>query len=246
LTLPVLLNRDTSLTLVMNPDHRATLLASGVAPDRVAVFPGSGVDIDRFSPLPEPEPPVTVAYAGRMLEDKGVRTLVAAHEKLRRKGETIDLLLAGTPDPANPNSIPAKDLEVWSQMPGLRWIGHVDDVRNVWRAAHIAVLASRAEGLPLSLLEAAACGRAIVATDVPGCREIARAGVNALLVPPDNPVALAEAIERLAGDTGLRQRFATAGRKLVEAQYSSRRVGQDIVAIYHRITGASAESLRRG
>jgi glycosyltransferase involved in cell wall biosynthesis len=115
------------------------------------------------------------------------------------------------------------------------FLGHISNVRDVWSKAHIAVLPSRREGLPLSLLEAAACGRPVVATDVPGCREIARANLNALLVPSDDPAALADAIARLASDADLRQRFGSAGRQLVETEFSSTRIGEDIVALYRKL-----------
>jgi glycosyltransferase involved in cell wall biosynthesis len=115
-------------------------------------------------------------------------------------------------------------------------LGHVADIRSVWKAAHIAVLPSRREGLPKSLLEAAACGRPIVATNVPGCREIARAGVNALLVPPDNAEALADAIDRLAQDADLRARFGAASRQMVEDEFSAAQVGRDIVTLYDSLT----------
>ena len=92
----------------------------------------------------------------------------------RGRGRPIRLLIAGEPDPANPASIPPAEIENWSRRTGIELLGQVDDIREVWKRAHIAVLPSRREGLPKSLLEAAACGRPIVATDVPGCREIAR------------------------------------------------------------------------
>jgi len=113
--------------------------------------------------------------------------------------------------------------------------GHVEDIRTVWAQSHVAVLPSRREGLPKSLLEAAACGRAMVATDVPGCREIVRDGVNGLLVAPDQPAALADAIERLARDGALRQRFGSAARQIVCEEFSSARIGRDIVALYDQL-----------
>ena len=112
----------------------------------------------------------------------------------------------------------------------------------MWAAAHIAVLPSRREGLPKSLLEAAACGRPIVATDVPGCRAIARAGVNALLVPADDAAALADAIDRLAQDAELRRRFGAASRRLAEDEFSSQRIGRETVALYDRLLGRAERS----
>jgi glycosyltransferase involved in cell wall biosynthesis len=145
------------------------------------------------------------------------------------------LLLAGTPDPANPMSIPAQDIEAWSKRPNVTHLGFVEDICALWGSAHIAVLPSHREGLPLSLLEAAACGRPLVATDVPGCRDIARPGINAFLVPLDDAEALADAIERLAADPELRQKFGRASRCLVEQNFSSRRIGSDLVDLYRRL-----------
>jgi glycosyltransferase involved in cell wall biosynthesis len=123
-------------------------------------------------------------------------------------------------------------------------MGHVQDIRDVWKAAHIAVLPSIREGLPKSLLEAAACGRPIVATDVPGCREIARENVNALLVPAGDTVALADALERLATDDAMRRRFATAGRNMAVEEFSDRRIGQLVVALYNGLLGRVRNLLR--
>lgn len=238
-----LLNRPANAILVQNEDDHAAVMALGISPDRIFVIPGSGVDVGALTPLPEPAGPVTAAFVGRLLDDKGVRTLMAAHEILDRRKRPIRLLLAGSPDSANPASIPLRDVESWRRRPGVEVLGHVTDIRDVWAAAHIAVLPSRREGLPKSLLEAAACGRAIVATDVPGCREIARANMNALLVPPDDPSALADAIDQLARDPDLRRRFATAGRRLVENEFSSTRISREIVALYDRLLGRDRNPL---
>lgn len=235
LPLRTLLRRPRSWVLVQNPDDRAAVAGLGVRSSRIALIPGSGVDTDVLLPLPEPAGPVTVGFVGRLLDDKGVRPLVAAHQLLRDRGSDIRLILAGTPDPGNPASLTSKDVAALARLPGIALPGHVTDIADFWARAHIAALPSRREGLPKSLLEAAACGRAIVATDVPGCREIARRGVNALLVPPDDPAALAEAIARLAGDAGLRARFAAAGRRIVEAEFSSRRIGAATIALYERL-----------
>jgi glycosyltransferase involved in cell wall biosynthesis len=153
------------------------------------------------------------------VESKGIRTLLAAHERLGQRGRDIRLLIAG------------------SRRPNLKVLGFVEDIAGLWARAHIAVLPSYREGLPLSLLEAAACGRPLVATDVPGCREIARPGVNAFLVPLDDIEALANAIDRLARDPQLRREFGKAGREPVEPKFSSERIGRDVVALYRRLLG---------
>jgi glycosyltransferase involved in cell wall biosynthesis len=235
--LRTLLNSPRASVLVQNPDDHAAVGTLGVSAERIFLVPGSGVDVDVLTPLPEPDGPTTAAFVGRLLEDKGVRTLLAAHELLARRRRPVRLLIAGEPDPANPASIPVEEIERWKRQPGVVMLGHVANIRDVWSAAHIAVLPSRREGLPKSLLEAAAFGRPIVATDVPGCREIARANVNALLVPPDDPAALAEAIDRLAADPDLRQRFGLAARHIVEDEFSSDRIGREIVALYDRLLG---------
>src|SRR5262249_3313484 len=141
------------------------------------------------------------------------------------------------PPPANRPASPPQEIEAWRRRPGVEMLGHVGDIREVWRRAHIAVLPSRREGLPKSLLEAAACGRPIVATDVPGCREIARQDYNALLVPTDDAGALAAAIDKLVHDADLRWRFGAASRRLVEAEFSAARIGDETVALYNHLLG---------
>ena len=223
--------------LVQNPDDRAAIKRLGVADVRIFTIRGSGVETDKLRPSGEPPEPITVGFVGRLLADKGVRSLVTAHDILARQGRPMRLLIAGEPDPANPASIPLAEIESWRQRPGIEVLGHVTDIAKFWASAHIAVLPSRREGLPKSLLEAAACGRPIVATNGPGCREIAREGVNALLVPPDNAQALADAIARLADDKELRRKFGEAGRRLVENEFSADRVGSETVALYDRLLG---------
>ena len=231
-----LLGRKDAVVTVENPDDRAAIRSLGVNDEKIVLISGSGGGIDAVKPLPEPPPPPgTVGVGGRLLTDKGVPTLVAAHGLLARRGRAVELLIAGEPDPANPASIPKTTLSEWKKRPGLTLLGHLEDIRTLWAKAHIAVLASMREGLPVSLLEAAACARPIVATDVPGCREIARPDLNALLVPANDAAALADAIDRLAGDADLRRRFGGGGRALVECKFSHQRVGREIVALYNRL-----------
>ncbi len=228
-----LLNRKHAAVLVQNPDDRAAIRSLGVSDAKITLIPGSGVDTERLTPQLEPPLPIAAGFVGRLLADKGLPTLIAAHALLAGRGKHIKLLIAGEADPANPASIPDTVITEWRRHPGLVFLDHVDDIRALWAKVHIAVLPSLREGLPLSLLEAAACGRPIVATDVPGCREIARANVNALLVRPQDPAALADAIERLAGDAELRRRFGAASRALVESEFSQQRIGREIVDLYN-------------
>ncbi|MGA8589111.1 MAG: glycosyltransferase family 4 protein [Pseudolabrys sp.] len=237
-----LLQRPGTMVLVQNPDDGAMVERLGVAKDRIALIPGSGVDIELLTPLTEPDGPFTVAFVGRLLYDKGVEALVRAHEILNKRGLRVRALLAGVPDPSNPASIPEPTLAHWRQRENLVLIGHVEDVRTVWAKAHVAILPSRREGLPKSLLEAAACGRPLIASDVPGCREIARHGVNALLVPPDDPEALAHAIATLMNDPDIRIRFGRASRQIVVADFSSARIADEIVALYARLLAQAVPS----
>lgn len=235
--LRAVLHRPGSLLVLQNGDDRDLLVGRGLVPaGAVRLIRGSGIDTLHFQPLPEPPvPPFTVGFVGRLIADKGVPALVAAHERLRAGGLDSALILAGTPDPENPTALPAGELDRWRALPGVELAGHVADVRTVWARAHVAVLPSRREGLPKSLMEAAACGRALVATDVPGCREVAVAGRNALLVSPDDPAALTAALATLAGDADLRARMAAESRRLVESDLAAERVGAATVALYRSL-----------
>jgi glycosyltransferase involved in cell wall biosynthesis len=226
-----LANRPRAVALVQNPDDRDSLLQLGVEPEHIALIPGSGVDVEALHPSIEP-PPLAIAYVGRLLEDKGLRTLMEAHRLLRREGMTIDLLIAGTPDPANPTSISAEEAAAWGREPGVAMLGHVNDIAALWARAAIAVLPSRREGLPKSLLEAAACGRPMIAADVPGCREVVRDGDTGLLVPVDDPAALAAAITTLAAAPELRARYGANARRLVVERFAAQSIGRQTVDLY--------------
>jgi glycosyltransferase involved in cell wall biosynthesis len=230
--------------LVENPDDAHTLDRLGVGSGgRIALIRGSGVDLDHYQALPEPDGPVTIACATRMLRIKGVEDVVAAFRLLRARGVTARLLLAGASDPENPAAITESGLRAWASEPGVEWLGHVADIREVWARAHVAVLASRGgEGIPMSLMEAAACGRPMVATDVPGCREIVRTDETGLLVPPGDVPALAAALARMVADGGFRRRCGLAARDRVADGLDARSVGRKTVAVYAELlaTGPAA------
>jgi glycosyltransferase involved in cell wall biosynthesis len=233
--LRLLINRKNCIALVQNSDDKAALMLLGIAKTRIALIPGSGVDTKRFTPIPEPGGPPTFGFVGRLLNDKGIRTLLAAHRLLRARMPEARLLIAGTPDPANPASVTEAEAKFWNEQPGVAWLGHVDDIASLWAQAHVAILPSRREGLPLSLMEAAACGRAMIASDVPGCREVVIHEETGLLFPVDDAPALAEAMARLAADPQLRARCATAARRLVCEKFAASIIGHQIVTLYRQL-----------
>jgi glycosyltransferase involved in cell wall biosynthesis len=231
-TLARLLNRSNAHAIVQNPDDKALLERLGVRAEAISLIAGSGVDTEAIQPSPEPAGPIRIAFVGRMLEDKGVRTLVAAFEMLQQKGIEAGLVLAGEPDPENPTSISSDELAAWGRRPGITVAGHMSDIAGLWARSHIAVLPSRREGLPKSLLEAAAAGRPMVAADVPGCREVVVHGVTGLLARVDDPADFAAALSRLVGDRALRQRLGAAARAIAEERFSADAIGRQTVELY--------------
>jgi glycosyltransferase involved in cell wall biosynthesis len=242
LLLRFLINRRDCVALVQNNDDRAAVVSLGLAQNRIALIPGSGVDVNRLTPLAEPNGAPTFGFVGRLLEDKGIRILVAAHRLLRTRIPDARLLIAGTSDPANPASVTEAEATSWDTEAGIARLGHVGDIVDFWSKAHVAVLPSRREGLPLSLLEAAACGRAMIASDVPGCREIVIHDQTGLLFPVDNALALADAMGRLAGEPCLRARYAMAARKLVIERFTSDIIGRQTVALYKRVISKTLDA----
>jgi glycosyltransferase involved in cell wall biosynthesis len=237
LTLAFRLLLPRSLVIVQNDDDGRTLTARGiVAPEQVTVIRGSGVDLARFQPAPEPEGPVRVLMVSRMITEKGVRDLAAAARLLKSRGCDIQVVLAGRPDAENPSAIAVHELEEWAREGIIEYLGHVDDVAALWRRAHIGVLPSYyAEGVPLALIEAAAAGRPLVACAGAGLSDIAVADVSALVVPARDPEALAAALAKLAGDAAFRARLGAGARRLAEDHFSAERVAAETMALYSAI-----------
>jgi glycosyltransferase involved in cell wall biosynthesis len=220
--------------VVQNPEDAAALAELGIDRERIALIKGSGVDLSYFFPLAEPSgSTVTVALVSRMLREKGVLEAVAAIRLLRARGLPIELLLAGPTDPDNRGSLSMKLLSTLAAQPGVEWLGPVADIRTVWQRACIAVLPTTyGEGVPKALLEAAACARSIIATDVPGCREVVRPGETGLLVPPHRVEDLAEAIATLAANPVRRCAMGGAGRALMEREFAEGIVVRQTLALY--------------
>ncbi|GGE17247.1 glycosyl transferase family 1 [Aureimonas endophytica] len=204
----------------------------------VVLVAGAGVDPAAYpaTPLPGEDGPLRIALVARMLWSKGVDLAVEAVTRARAAGGAIELSLYGAPDPANPRAVPLKVLEEWGRRDGIRWHGHTSDVAEVWRSHHVACLPSRGgEGLPRTLLEAASCGRPLLATDVPGCSLFLRDGCEGRLVPPDDPEALAGAMLALAGDRDALRRMGEAAAARLRAGFTEDHVAATVEALYRRI-----------
>ena len=230
----LLLNRGRQRVIVQNAEDLAELRRL-VRSDRLVLVPGSGVDTVRWQPLPEPPGggPVVFAMVSRLLREKGVEDFVTAARALHEEGVCLRALLVGRPDPDNPNTCTEAELHAWSAAGDVEWLGHCEDIAAVWRMAHVCVLPSYyREGVPKTLLEAQACARAVITTDMPGCRDVVSDGDNGVLVPPRSPQALAAAMRRLAADAALRQRMGAQGRKRVEAVFAESRVVAATTSIY--------------
>jgi glycosyltransferase involved in cell wall biosynthesis len=184
-----------------------------------------------------------------MIRPKGVHVLVEAQRRLAFRGVAVDLALYGKTDADNTEGVPQSEIEGWTQHSGgghgrVVWHGHVSDIGRVWANADIAVLpAITREGMPRAVLEAAASGRPLVVTDVPGCRHFVRDGVEGLIVPPSDPDALAAALARLAADPGLRARMGDAARARVLSGYTIGHVTAGVREAYAGLLGSAATGL---
>ena len=219
--------------IFQNEHDRAVIARLGVRLDgRAVTIRGSGVDLDAFRPLPEPEGPVTFVLPARLLREKGVGEFVEAAQMLRRAGVAARFIAVGARPEGNPAAVPAETLAEWRAEGIVEFPGHVRDMPAVYKAAHVVVLPSYREGFPRVLMEAAASARAVITTDVPGCRDAVIAGETALLVPPRDPAALAAAMRRLIEDADLRRRLGAAGRRLAEARFGIEGIVARHLAIY--------------
>lgn len=228
-----LLSSKSNVLILQNPDDRALMISkAGVAYDRIELVRGAGVNVVRFCPKPEPEGLPMVVLPARMLLDKGVGEFVEAARILKADGVNARFALVGGIDTSSPTGVTLEQLNRWTHEGDVEWLGMRTDMPEVFQQSNIVCLPSYGEGLPKALLEAAACGRAIVATDVPGCREIVIDDKNGLLVPPRDPVALAAALKKLIDEPETRGRMGTNGRKLVIDEFSEESVIKDTLDIY--------------
>ncbi|GAA5159505.1 glycosyltransferase family 4 protein [Viridibacterium curvum] len=225
--------RETDVVF-QNFDNRRTLESHGVlANSRVHVVAGDGIDTGVFVPTGESGKELRVLMMARLLHSKGIAEFVAAARRLKTELPGVRFALAGSPDAGNPESVTDAELAAWKAEGVVDFLGHRSDALALNQACSVAVLAStQGEGIPRALLEAAACGKPLVATDVPGCRELVVDGETGFLVPPGDAVALAEALLKLLRDASLRERMGRAARQHVEEDFSDQRVNARMFEIY--------------
>ena len=224
--------------ILQNPDDQAAFQSANLAiASSIRLIRGSGVNTTLFSPNERrcTTGPVRVLLATRLLREKGVFEFVEAARSLKKSGVQAEFLLAGRPDPGNPSSVPQEMIDSWHAAGLVRALGHVEDMRALLQEVDIVALPSYREGTPKILLEAAACGLPLVATDVPGCREVVSHGENGLLVPARDGVALADALDLLIAQPQMRARMGAAGRAKVLAEFDEKLVIGRTLEVYREL-----------
>jgi glycosyltransferase involved in cell wall biosynthesis len=219
--------------ILQNPTDRTQISRiAGLGPEQLRTIEGSGVDLQQLTPQPLPAGEPVLTFAARLLIDKGLREFVEAATRLKQGGVTARFIVAGDLDPGNPASVRDDELERWRALGSVEFIGHQKDINALFASSHVVVLPSYREGMPKVLLEAAACGRAVVTTDVPGCRDAVDPGNTALLVPAMTVEPLAEAMRVLIADRARCVAMGEAGRRLAEQRFGIEQVVNAHLAIY--------------
>lgn len=239
----LLLSRSAG-TIFQNPDDLYLFVERGWIPAQLArLIVSSGVDTARFRPAPAtraPAEPTRVLMVARLLWQKGVGEFVEAADLVKERYPGTCFQLAGEWDPVHPDAVGEKWIHAVTNQGVIEFLGYLRNMPQQLHQTDIFVLPSYREGAPRVLLEAAACGLPVVATDVPGCREMVLDGVTGLLIPPQDSRALAQAIIVLLQKPELRRRMGQAGRKRVEAEFDIRAVTARHLALYQEIGIADA------
>ena len=216
------LSRPNSKVIIENSDDYNNLISGRFAKrESISLVKGAGVDTAKFSYTVESKEPVKVIMVARLLRDKGIQEFIDAAEIVKQSNSSVKFLLVGDVDDGNPTSLNTKQLVELKNSQNVEWLGARLDIAELLAASHIACLPSYREGLPKSLIEAASVGRAIVATDVPGCREVVTHLINGLLVPPRDSKALAAALLVLINDPELRSKMGRENRSKAEREFAN-------------------------
>lgn len=231
-----MLNPPGSKVVFENSDDINWAISSGLVRRESAILiRGAGVNLEQFSPKEKLADSPLILLSARMLWDKGIKEFVEAASIIRKRGILARFVLVGGVDTGNPTSISEAQLELWVNEGLVEWWGHKKNMSMVLGQADIVCLPSYREGLPKSLLEAAACGLPIVTTNVPGCREVVEDGVQGLLVPARDAGALADAMIKLILDPAIRARMGAAARARAEAEFGREAVIERTLKLYRVI-----------
>jgi len=234
------INGRRSTIIFQNNDDLGTFRSAGLLRhDRHVLIAGSGTDLRAIAPKPLPAGPPVVILPARMLGDKGVYEFVEAARILRGRGVEAVFRLVGDPDPSNPTSVGAPQLQAWVAEGVVEWVPHTHDIAGELASAHIVALPSYREGFPKTLIDAAAAGRAAVATDVAGCRDAVVGGVTGILCLPRDARSLADALQKLIRDPALQARMGAAARRHAEAHFDVDKVTLAHLALYAAVTGTT-------
>ena len=232
----LIFDRQGLIVIFQNEDDQASLIKLGqLSKEKTRLIRGSGVDLARYPLAPLPQGPPIVMLAARLLVDKGVREFVQAARILKNNGSAARFVLVGEPDPGNPATVSDNELQHWVSEGVIQWWGLRNDIPQVFAASTLVVLPSYREGLPKVLVEAAACGRAVITTDVPGCRDAIEPNLTGLLVPVRDSQSLADAIKQLLDNPLLCEHMGQAGRKLAERSFDVREIVEQHIHIYDEL-----------
>jgi len=218
-------------------DQQLVSRITGLEESRAVLIPGSGVALDEYHLVPEAQGELRVCFASRLLHDKGFSEFCEAARRIRENGIAARFLVAGKLDRYNPAAVTKAELDAVVASGAVEYVGFRTDMADFLSSCHVVVLPSYREGLPKVLVEAAAVGRAVVTTDVPGCRDAVTPGVTSLVVPVRDAAALADAITRLLLDSELRQKMGAAGRVLAEQRFDIKQVVATHLRIYKEAAG---------
>ena len=229
-----------SRLILQNPDDADAFVRARLVPQQhIRVIRSSGVNLERFLPvdaITEPRP-LRVLMAARLLWEKGIGEFIEAARMLRAQGRNIEFVIAGSPDPGNPRSASREQAEGWVAEGLVDWRGHVDDMPTLMRSMDVIALPSYyREGVPKSLIEAAACGLAVVTTNLPGCREVvSEDGVDGLHVEPRCARSLAERLAMLDDDRVLVRRLGDEARRKAMEHFDEQMVIRRTIEVYDEL-----------
>ncbi len=227
-----------SRVIIENADDAQTLVEQyGIKPNNIIVIPGAGVDVEEFKPKPQKRKGLPIVlFAARMIEEKGVRTFVEAAGKLKEAGAKARFVLCGTPDKSKPTAIPEVELRAWHKSGVVEWWGYCEDMAEVMAQASILCMPSEyGEGAPKAIVEAAAAGLAIVATDIPGCRALVKEGKTGFLIPPGDGDRLTDSLGRLIENRQLRDELSENAREFAVSTLAVDKVVSTTIDLYRSL-----------